>query len=466
MLTVNLQHALADEVVVGLGTIQLVRGSISHSEKLIKQLEVIDSKGQKIHQSSQLYLPTQPCSEGHRSLDFVNEIAWSEDQIGLTFDLYLRVTYYDESSVSKILGSVELIGKVTKSIGMAIFDDSGPKVVICMATYCPPLAAFQRQIDSILLQTHQNWHLIICDDASNIDYWPQLEAICRQDPKRISLIRHEQNLGFYHNFERALHYVPESVDYVAFADQDDLWYPEKLQSLMGTLQSTNTQLAYSDMRVVDEKGGLIAPTYWQNRKNEYVDFDTVFLANTVTGAASLFSRSLLLTLLPFPEKIGDAFHDHWLACTALAQGPISYADKALYDYYQYGSSVIGHCDFKRWSMSERVLSIFRIFERLLHPTAFRQWLGKKVGGGIGIYRGECNRLRLMAQTLTLRGGVHPSSHSTLNLMQGEFKPIVKLLWVHVKILVSGKTTDDAEFRLAMGCLSRVAERRKIAKGSY
>ncbi|MFT6704950.1 MAG: hypothetical protein ACJA2T_001496, partial [Gammaproteobacteria bacterium] len=253
---------------------------------------------------------------------------------------------------------------------------------------------------------------------------------------------------------------------VAFADQDDLWYPEKLQSLMGTLQSTNTQLAYSDMRVVDEKGGLIAPTYWQNRKNEYVDFDTVFLANTVTGAASLFSRSLLLTLLPFPEKIGDAFHDHWLACTALAQGPISYADKALYDYYQYGSSVIGHCDFKRWSMSERVLSIFRIFERLLHPTAFRQWLGKKVGGGIGIYRGECNRLRLMAQTLTLRGGVHPSSHSTLNLMQGEFKPIVKLLWVHVKILVSGKTTDDAEFRLAMGCLSRVAERRKIAKGSY
>ena len=44
------------------------------------------------------------------------------------------------------------------------------------------------------------------------------------------------------------------------------------------------------------------------------------MINTVTGAASLFRRELLDVALPFPDVPGKPFHDHWLACVALAIG--------------------------------------------------------------------------------------------------------------------------------------------------
>jgi len=66
------------------------------------------------------------------------------------------------------------------------------------------------------------------------------------------------------------------------------------------------------------------------------------LANTVTGAASLFRRELLDLVLPFPEPVGDPFHDQWIASVALATGRIAYVDRPLYDYVQHGGAARGH----------------------------------------------------------------------------------------------------------------------------
>ena len=50
---------------------------------------------------------------------------------------------------------------------------------------------------------------------------------------------------------------------------------------------------YSDARIVDEDGELLAETYWQERRNNHDDIASVLMANSVTGAASLFRRELL-----------------------------------------------------------------------------------------------------------------------------------------------------------------------------
>ncbi len=462
-LKLRLKHQLTDKVAIGLGTIQVIEGALLAPKKPVKIVEVIDAAGLQFEQTAQLFLPSSTSSNG-LAVDFAVQIIWRPTHIAKKADLHLRVYFDDESSETLPLGAFSLIQSAYTPIALQSQHDSQPFVVICMATYCPDTHSFQRQIESILLQTHKNWHLIISDDASKMDNWDQIEAICNLDKSRISLLKHRQNLGFYYNFERALGYVPENADFVAFADQDDLWYPEKLQSLLGTLQSTSAQCAYSDMRVVGEDGEVISLTYWQGRNNEYRDFDTVYLANTVTGAASLFKAQLLEKMLPFPAKIGDSFHDHWLACVSLASGRLAYADKPLYDYYQYGTSVIGHCDFKRWTIFQRVRSAMGLLKRLLNPMQFKQWLGGKLGGGIAIYRGECLRLRLMSQTILLRVDVDKPKLKTLNLISSNpLGSAMKLLLVHTKILALGKTTDDAEFRLAMGCLSRAYEARKLQK---
>ena len=66
--------------------------------------------------------------------------------------------------------------------------------------------------------------------------------------------RSPRRLGFYRNFERALSLVPADADYVALADQDDAWRPEKLATLLAALG--RRQLVYSDARVVARDGEL------------------------------------------------------------------------------------------------------------------------------------------------------------------------------------------------------------------
>ena len=44
------------------------------------------------------------------------------------------------------------------------------------------------------------------------------------------------------------------------ADQDDFWHPDKLETLLAAIG--DAQLVYSDARIVDPDGELIADTYW------------------------------------------------------------------------------------------------------------------------------------------------------------------------------------------------------------
>ena len=157
---------------------------------------------------------------------------------------------------------------------------------------------------------------------------------------RFVVSRSPERLHFYRNFERALELAPEDAAYVAMADQDDFWHPDKLEALLGAVGGA--QLAYSDQRIVSPSGQLIADTYWSRRRPNHKSLLSLLVANSVTGAASLFPRRLLDDALPFPPRQFAHFHDHWLALTAASLGEITFVDRPLYDYVQHGGAVLGH----------------------------------------------------------------------------------------------------------------------------
>ena len=63
--------------------------------------------------------------------------------------------------------------------------------------------------------------------------------------------------------------VPPEAAFVALADQDDRWYPEKLAALLAG--RGDAQLVYSDMRIVDETGRAISDTFWRGRRNNHTE---------------------------------------------------------------------------------------------------------------------------------------------------------------------------------------------------
>jgi len=214
-----------------------------------------------------------------------------------------------------------------------------PLVAICMATYEPPLDLFEHQIESIRSQSHTNWQCVISDDRSGPARFADIQRVIEGDP-RFVVSRSPRRLGYYQNFERALLMAPPDAAYVTLADQDDRWHPEKLETLVGALGDAS--LVYSDARIVDRAGEVISDTYWSRRRNNCTNLASLLVANTITGAASLFRRELLELALPFPPRHGDPYHDHWLASVALASGTVNYVDRPLYDYVQHGGAALGH----------------------------------------------------------------------------------------------------------------------------
>jgi hypothetical protein len=80
---------------------------------------------------------------------------------------------------------------------------------------------------------------------------------------------------------------------------------------------------------------------WKGRRNNYTNLASLLVANTITGASTLFRREVAELALPFPDPPGLQFHDHWLALVALASGEIAYVDRPLYDYVQHSGAVFG-----------------------------------------------------------------------------------------------------------------------------
>ena len=294
------------------------------------------------------------------------------------------------------------------------FPGGGPSVAICMATYEPPSDLLRRQLGSLREQTHGNWICLISDDCSGDEAFERIAELTDRDPRFVVSRSHER-LGFYRNFERALSMAPPETDFVTLCDQDDRWRPDKLERLLEAIE--DAQLVYSDARIVSPEGEVVRPSYWTERSNNYTNFGSLLLANSVTGAASLFRRDLLDDALPLPPRLAKAFHDHWLAIVAMARGEIAYVDEALWDYVQHDATVIGHL-----RANKRHRPIRRhLIERLRNPT----------GGSRAVYYYDWQQQLLFGEVLRLRcrDRMTPSKLRTLRLLLSADRGVAGLGWL-------------------------------------
>jgi len=331
-------------------------------------------------------------------------------------DVELVLALESGGEVRAEVGTVELRPGVGTPADLRVpaFPGGGPRVAVCMATHEPPDALLRNQLQSLREQTHSNWICLVSDDASSDEAFGRVVELTEGDP-RFVVSRSAERLGFYRNFERALAMAPAEADFVTLCDQDDRWRPVKLERLLGAIGSA--QLVYSDSRIVSPSGELVRPSFWTERSNNHTNFGSLLLANTVTGAASLFRRDLLDDALPLPPRIAKAFHDHWLAIVAMARGGIAYVDEPLWDYVQHDETVIGHL-----RANKRPRPIRRhLVERLRKPT----------GGSRAVYYYDWQQQRLFAEVLRLRcwDRMSASKRRTLRLLLSADRGVAGLGWL-------------------------------------
>ena len=190
------------------------------------------------------------------------------------------------------------------------------------------------QLASVLAQEGVDLEIVALDDASTDGSLEVLQAHAARDP-RIKVFSNARNLGHVKSFERCIGLCREAL--IAPCDQDDLWHPRKLATLVAAMGDAD--LAYCDSEYIDAQGQSLArrvsddigPMHGGDGKPCRDPLRFVF-KNTVSGHAMLVRRSVFESAKPFPALL---YHDWWMALRAAAGGGVAYVDEALVQFRRH-----------------------------------------------------------------------------------------------------------------------------------
>lgn len=207
------------------------------------------------------------------------------------------------------------------------------------------------QVRSILDQSFAEFRLIVRDDGSTDRSVSIIEEFCREDERVTLLSDGEGNLGLRRSFMRLLE--ASEGEYFMFADQDDVWLPEKIERSIEAIKklessSTKTEplLVFSDLRVVTEQLETIDESLWHYQRllpEISQDWKRLLAQNVVTGCTILANRAAARASLPF--ALPEMMHDHWVAVNAARHGKIGYISEPTVLYRQHSGNAEGGRDF-------------------------------------------------------------------------------------------------------------------------
>jgi len=228
-------------------------------------------------------------------------------------------------------------------------------ISVCMATYNGELF-IKRQLDSILSQLSISDEVIISDDSSTDS---TLSVIKEYADSRIRLFESHKFASPIRNFEFALN--QSKGDYIFLSDQDDEWYPGKIQRYMETFRS-GCDLVISNCRVVDQSETILHPSFFElNRSGP--GFWHNIIKNSYLGCCMAISKRLLHICLPFPS--GIPMHDWWIGLIGELTGTVAFIEEPLMNYRRHGRNASLASQKSTISLTRRLLWRFSIAWDLL-----------------------------------------------------------------------------------------------------
>lgn len=223
-------------------------------------------------------------------------------------------------------------------------------VAILMATYNGE-KFIKQQLDSILNQSYKNIDIFISDDGSTDGTTKILHRYQEMYPNQITLLPSRENneLGACGNFFYLIANCPTEYSFYCFSDQDDIWYENKIESLVNAAasqanNSTYPILVYSDENVINESGKCIQRSFMHDiskLQGSMLNTPTLLAQNPVLGAAMLINKPLLDLVRDTKACDKIIMHDYWIALLASIFGKIVYVDSCLYGYRQHSNNEIG-----------------------------------------------------------------------------------------------------------------------------
>ncbi|MFS0836694.1 glycosyltransferase family 2 protein [Paenibacillus sp. 1P03SA] len=251
-------------------------------------------------------------------------------------------------------------------------------VVVLLSTY-NGANYLESQLNSILAQTHSNTSILVRDDGSSDTTLFILKHFEKQYDN-VRLMPQDDNKGPKLSFGRLLQegLSGTKADYFMFADQDDVWLPDKIEKTLARMkQLENTcgrqpLLIHTDLKVVDERQRELNPSFWNYQKlNPAKDsFPRLLMQNVITGCTMMINRRLAEVSLPVhPDAI---MHDWWIGLAASAFGRIGYVTEPTILYRQHGENSVGAKRFGIAYIKKKLLEPVYLDKNIRQARAFEK----------------------------------------------------------------------------------------------
>jgi glycosyltransferase involved in cell wall biosynthesis len=192
----------------------------------------------------------------------------------------------------------------------------------------------EEQLRSVLAQTYPSLEIIAIDDGSSDRTVALLQEYAARD-SRIRVIVNERNLGFIRNFEKGCRLA--TGKWIALCDQDDYWFPEKIEKMVAAIGDhpmiyCDSDLCGEDLQSLGKK--ISELVHYQS----FDDCRQLCVFSRMYGHATLITRELFEKANPFLEEVP---HDGWLAYHATLYGGVLYLPEVLVKYRQHAGNVFG-----------------------------------------------------------------------------------------------------------------------------
>ena len=216
-----------------------------------------------------------------------------------------------------------------------------PEIAILLCTHFGE-AFLAKQLESIERQSVTDWRVYISDDRSTDATRDILEEYRRRwGDKRLS-VRTGPGVGFCANF-LSLACAPDiQARYYAFADQDDLWDEDKLETGLRWLKESSDAmptLYCARTRLIDQDGRVIGLSPLFRRP---VSFRNALVQSVAGGNTMMFNNSTRELLVAAGPAVDVQTHDWWTyLLTTGCGGRVNYDTRPTVGYRQHGANLVG-----------------------------------------------------------------------------------------------------------------------------
>jgi glycosyltransferase involved in cell wall biosynthesis len=233
------------------------------------------------------------------------------------------------------------------------------RISVALATY-NGARFLSEQLRSIAAQTVRPDELVVSDDGSTDDTLRILAGFAEQAGFPVRIVPDHPRFGFADNFLHAAGACRH--DLVAFADQDDVWMPNKLEIARTRMIRDDSLISLHWLTLTDEAlrpNGVLQQGIQENKVYAPLQLEPYM---TGWGNSMMFRRRLLNLIPPAqrPQQPGTerpSSHDTWLYTLAAALGRVSHIATPLLLYRQHGSNAAGFRHGTLWDRLREVSTV-------------------------------------------------------------------------------------------------------------